>query len=84
MGASAVEAHTALAAGPHVCLGMHLARLEAHTALGLVLDRLDGLELDPERPSSPQGLVFRKPPQLRVVWDAANANASSRPRGRPR
>jgi cytochrome P450 len=60
--------HTAFAGGPHVCLGMHLARLEAHTALAQLLDRLPGLRLDPGRPSAPRGLVFRKPPELNVVW----------------
>jgi cytochrome P450 len=62
--------HVAFAHGPHVCLGMHLARLEAHTAVGRVLDRLPGLRLDPERPApAVRGLVFRKPPALHVVWD---------------
>jgi cytochrome P450 len=59
----------AFAHGPHVCLGMHLARLEAHTAVGRVLDRLPGLRLDPAHPPpAPRGLVFRKPPALNVVW----------------
>ena len=58
----------AFAAGPHVCIGMHLARLEAHTAVGRVLDRLPGLRLDPAQPTAPRGLVFRKPPALHVVW----------------
>jgi cytochrome P450 len=60
--------HLAFARGPHVCIGMHLARLEAHTAVGRLLDRLPGLRLDPARPSAPAGLVFRKPPQLHVLW----------------
>jgi cytochrome P450 len=59
----------AFAHGPHVCIGMHLARLEAHTTLGRLLDRLPGLRLDPARPSAPRGLVFRKPPTLHVTWD---------------
>jgi cytochrome P450 len=59
----------AFAHGPHVCLGMHLARLEAHTAVGRVLDRLPRLRLDPEQPPpAARGLVFRKPPALSVVW----------------
>ena len=29
---------------------------------------LPGLRLDPERPSAPRGLVFRKPPSLDVLW----------------
>jgi cytochrome P450 len=62
--------HLTFAAGPHVCLGMHLARLEAHTALAVLLERLPGLRLDPDRPAAPRGLVFRKPPALWVRWDA--------------
>jgi cytochrome P450 len=57
--------------GPHVCIGMHLARLEAHTAMRRLLERLPGLRLDPEQPSEPRGLVFRKPPTLHVLWGAA-------------
>src|SRR5207248_10164182 len=49
--------HLAFAQGPHVCIGMHLARLEAHTALGRLLDRLPQLRLDPSRPAAPRGLV---------------------------
>jgi cytochrome P450 len=59
----------AFAHGPHVCIGMHLARLEAHTAVGRLLDRLPRLRLDPARAAAPRGLVFRKPPELSVVWD---------------
>jgi cytochrome P450 len=58
----------AFAHGPHVCIGMHLARLEARTAIGRLLARLPRLRLDPERPSAPRGLVFRKPPALHVLW----------------
>ncbi len=58
----------AFAHGPHVCIGMHLARLEAHTALARLLDRLPGLRLDRARPAAPRGLVFRKPPTLHVLW----------------
>jgi cytochrome P450 len=58
----------AFAAGPHVCIGMHLARLEAHTAIGRLLDRLPDLRLDPANPTAPRGLVFRKPPALHVLW----------------
>ena len=62
--------HAAFAAGPHVCVGMHLARLEAHTAVAQVFERLPGLRLDPEHRPAPRGLVFRKPDALRVRWDA--------------
>ena len=60
----------AFAHGPHVCLGMHLARLEARIALVRTLERLPGLRLDPGPDSAPTGLVFRKPPELRVLWAA--------------
>jgi cytochrome P450 len=58
--------HLAFAHGPHVCIGMHLARLEAHAAVGRVLERLPKLRL--AEPAAPVGLVFRKPPELRVAW----------------
>jgi len=61
--------HAAFAGGPHVCIGMHLARLEAQAAVAGALERLPGLELagDP----APRGLVFRKPGALRVRWTPA-------------
>jgi cytochrome P450 len=60
--------HLAFAQGPHVCLGMHLARLETQAAVRSVLRRLPRLRLDPERESVVRGLVFRKPQALHVVW----------------
>ena len=60
---------------------MHLARLEAHAAVGRLLARLPGLRLDPAHPAAPRGLVFRKPPELRVLW-AADGSAASPERGR--
>ncbi|TCC66251.1 cytochrome P450 [Kribbella pittospori] len=60
--------HLAFASGPHICLGMHLTRLEALTALDALL-RLPGLRLDPSSPP-PRGLVFRKPSAVKVWWDA--------------
>lgn len=61
--------HVGFAHGPHVCLGMHLARLETRVALRRALAGLPGLRLDPERPSAARGLVFRKPPTLWAVWE---------------
>ena len=63
--------HLGFARGPHFCLGVHLARLETHAVIAEMLRRLPGLRLDPQRPSSPHGLVFRKPPALHVLWDPA-------------
>jgi cytochrome P450 len=61
--------HVAFAGGPHVCVGMHLARLEAGVAVTRLLARLPGLRLDAGQPAAtPVGLVFRKPPALHVLW----------------
>ena len=61
--------HLAFAAGRTSASGMHLARLEAHVALAALLERLPGLRLD--GPAEVRGLIFRKPPELPVRWDAA-------------
>jgi cytochrome P450 len=59
--------HLAFAHGPHFCLGAHLARLETRIAVAAVLTRLTGLRL--AGGSGPAGLIFRKPPDLRVRWE---------------
>jgi cytochrome P450 len=59
----------AFARGPHFCLGVHLARLEAQAAVDAALRLLPGLRLDPDQAAEPRGLVFRKPPALHVRWD---------------
>ncbi|MFR0354350.1 cytochrome P450 [Streptomyces sediminimaris] len=59
----------AFAHGPHHCVAAHLARLETRMALEHLLRCLPGLRLDPDRPTAPEGLVFRKPPTLHVLWD---------------
>jgi len=63
-----VSLQVAFAHGPHVCLGMHLARVEARSALAATLERFPGLRLDPAHDAVVRGLVFRKPPELHVVW----------------
>lgn len=63
-----VRRHLAFAQGQHVCLGVHLARLEAQIALRQLLTELPRLRRHPERPSEVRGLVFRKPEQLHAVW----------------
>lgn len=42
--------HLAFASGPHICLGMHLARLEAVSAITALLTRLPDLRLEPASP----------------------------------
>jgi cytochrome P450 len=57
--------------GVHVCLGMHLARLEMRTAVNLLLDRLPNLRLDPDADDPHiRGQVFRSPTSLPVLFDA--------------
>ena len=65
------KAHLAFATGPHLCLGIHLARMEMRAVLECLLDRLPGLRLDPEA-EAPDivGLAFRAPAAIPVVWDA--------------
>ena len=64
--------HVTFAQGPHVCLGLHLARLEAQLALEQALTRLTNLQ--PQTTDAavsaarPRGLVFRKPEALWVKW----------------
>jgi cytochrome P450 len=61
--------HLAFATGPHLCLGLHLAGLEAQIALRTLYARLPGLALDPKRPSRPEGYEFRQPRELHLVWN---------------
>jgi cytochrome P450 len=62
--------HLAFAYGPHMCLGMHLARMETVALLNALLDRLPDLRLDPEADDvRVTGLIFRAPPVLPVLFD---------------
>jgi cytochrome P450 len=36
--------------GPHICIGMHVARAEMLVGIGALLDRLPNLRLDPDQP----------------------------------
>src|SRR5262249_36067772 len=50
------QQHLTFAAGPHMCLGQHLARIEITVALNALLDRLPALRLDPD--AAPSKLVL--------------------------
>ncbi|MCV7196151.1 cytochrome P450 [Mycobacterium angelicum] len=63
------RAHIGFGHGVHVCLGMHLARLEMRVALNLLFDRLPNLRLDPEGDDPHiRGQVFRSPTSLPVLF----------------
>jgi cytochrome P450 len=66
--------HMSFGTGPHLCLGMHLARLETRVAVNALFDRLPGLRIDQDearaRDAHIQGdSLFRNPTCLPVVWD---------------
>jgi cytochrome P450 len=68
----APKSHLGWGHGVHVCLGMHLARLEMRTAVNLLLDRLPNLRLDPDGGDPHiRGQVFRSPTSLPVLFDAS-------------
>ena len=63
--------HMSFGSGPHMCLGMHLARTETRVALDAILERLHDLRLDPAAPR-PRivGSVFRSPDTLPASFTA--------------
>jgi len=64
--------HLAFAEGPHRCLGEHLARAETTAAINALLDRLEGLQLDPgDSDPHVHGLAFRSPTALPVTFRPA-------------
>jgi cytochrome P450 len=63
--------HIAFAHGPHMCLGMHLARLETRALLQRVFDRLPDLALQTGTDPYIRGDVFRSPTALPVVFSRA-------------
>jgi cytochrome P450 len=66
--------HVSFGTGPHLCLGMHLARLETRVALNALFDRLPGLRLDQKTAENLDAHIqgdslFRNPTCLPVMWD---------------
>ncbi|HXB37979.1 MAG TPA: cytochrome P450 [Acidimicrobiales bacterium] len=63
--------HVGFGFGVHVCLGMHLARMESRIAINTLFDRLGPFTLDPEAdPPHIEGMAFRSPLSLPVVFAA--------------
>jgi cytochrome P450 len=64
-----IEPNLAFVSGPHVCLGMHVARAEMTVAMNAVLDRLPNLRFDPDAPAARIiGLEHRGPNGVPVVF----------------
>jgi cytochrome P450 len=63
--------HAAFGGGAHLCLGMHLARMEMSVAIEAILDRLPHLRYD-DQAGSPvvRGVTFRSPGTVSVVWNS--------------
>ncbi len=69
--------HVGFGFGVHVCLGMHLARMESRVAINTLFDRLGPITLDPEvEPPHIEGLAFRSPLSLPVVFEPPLAPAA--------
>ena len=64
-------AHLAFSIGAHFCLGAWFGRHLARVSLELLLDRLPGLRLEPERPATLSGWEFRAPDSTWVRWETA-------------
>jgi cytochrome P450 len=58
--------HLSFAIGPHFCLGLHLARLQAKLALERLYARLPDLVVATPERFSPRGYEFRQPEHLPV------------------
>ncbi|MBX9639151.1 MAG: cytochrome P450 [Mycobacteriaceae bacterium] len=69
------QAHIAFAGGIHMCLGMHLARLETRVMLNSLFDRVKDLQFVPDDGTGEEskivGLVFRSPNKLPVTFTPA-------------
>lgn len=69
----AVKPSMGFGGGPHICLGMHVARAEMLTGIGALLDRLPNLRLDPDaEPPSVFGFYERGVMDIPVVFDAGS------------
>jgi len=63
------QQHMAFAFGPHMCLGIHLARMETTVVVNAVLDRLPNVRLDANAEDVHiSGLAFRAPNHLPVLF----------------
>ena len=73
-----VKQHVGFGFGVHVCLGMHLARMETRVAMNTLFDRLPDLRLDPG-PRPPRSAGWRS---ARLCRCRSSSRPAERGRGR--
>jgi len=57
-------------AGPHLCLGLQVAKTEMESMLNAILNHLPNLRLDPDAPAPKiVGAQLRGPRAINVLWD---------------
>jgi cytochrome P450 len=64
------KVHIAFGAGPHRCLGSHLARIELQIMNEELVTGLPPFRIDPERPPTFHGGHVIGPETLHLVWEA--------------
>lgn len=63
------KTHIAFGAGPHRCLGSHLARVELQIITEVALARLRNIRLDPQHPPRYHGGHVIGPESMALLWD---------------
>jgi cytochrome P450 len=63
------KTHIAFGAGPHRCLGSHLARVELQISTEVALSRLKNIRLDLQHPPHFHGGHVIGPESLALIWD---------------
>lgn len=62
------KSHIGFAVGPHHCLGSHLAKAEALTAIKRILTRLPNLRFKAGEAPVAEGFEFHQPRAMHLVW----------------
>ena len=64
------QQHVGFGFGAHMCLGMHLARMESRVAVNALLDRFDDIRFDAgaDDDAHIHGMAFRSPTSLPVTF----------------
>ncbi|MGE0385939.1 MAG: cytochrome P450 [Gammaproteobacteria bacterium] len=69
------KSHLAFGAGPHYCIGVHLAKREIETAMNAFLDRVDSPRFAGE-PAVVQGLALRGPRRMDLAFNAIRGRSA--------